>query len=347
MESKTNQRIAGRESGIELARIVAMLMITVGHFVLAFGLFFSPKDTFISSADIQSIGEFLPRIILYSLCVGGVNLFILISGYFQIRLTWKGLFRFVALCIFYNALVLLADWLVNDTFSVRRLAKVFLVSKTVNWFFPVYFCLMLVSPLLNKAVNTLDLKNLRMAVVILFLLNCVSGYFLHNENVSGYNAYQFFFLYILGSWIRKDTAVRSRNTGFYLALYVLTSLVVSALAAGILHFTDWSLRSLFYYNNPLIVIASAALFIVFTKLDFKSLGTNLVASTVVATLFTQHILFLTASPFIHLHSAWLVLLYIPVLFAAAFLIEYPRSYITEWLISLFDKDGKLSQKVID
>ena len=347
MDSKTNQRFAGRESGIELARIVAMLMITVGHFVLTFGLFCSPKDTFISAADIHSIGEFLPRIILYSLCVGGVNLFILISGYFQIRLTWKGLLRFVALCIFYNALVLLADWLVNDAFSVRRLAKVFLVSKTVNWFFPVYFCLMLVSPLLNKAVNALDLKNLRRAVVILFILNCVSGYFLHNENVSGYNAYQFFFLYILGSWIRKDTAVRSLKTWRYLALFVLASLLVSALAIGILHFTDWSLRSLFYYNNPLIVIASAALFIVFTKLDFKSHGVNLLASTVVATLFTQHIFFLTASPFIHTHSAWLVLLYIPALFAAAFILEYPRSYLTDRLIGRFNKEGKLSQIIIN
>lgn len=346
MESKTNQRIAGRESGIELARIVAMLMITVGHFVLAFGLFYSPKDTFISAADIQSIGEFLPRIILYSLCVGGVNLFILISGYFQIRLTWKGLLRFVALCIFYNALVLLADWLVNDTFSVRRLAKVFLVSKTVNWFFPVYFCLMLVSPLLNKAVNTLDLKNLRMAVVILFLLNCVSGYFFHNENVSGYNAYQFFFLYILGSWIRKDTSVRSRNTGFYLALFVLASLLVSALAVGILHFTDWSLRSLFYYNNPLIVIASAALFIVFTKLDFKSRGVNLLSSTVVAALFVQHILFLTASPYIRTHSEWLTILYLPVIFAAAFIIEHPREILTDHLLNSLPGSDSLSERII-
>lgn len=343
----TNQRIASRNSGIELARIIAMLMITVGHFVLTFGLFFTPKDTFISSADIPSVGAFLPHIVIYALCVGGVNLFILISGYFQIRLTWKGLLRFILLCIFYNALVLLADWLVNDAFSVKRLAKVFIVSKTVNWFFPVYFCLMLVSPLLNKAVNALDLKNLRRAVILLFILNCVSGYFFRNENVTGYSAYQFFFLYVVGSWIRKDEAIRSMGRGFYLLLFLLASLLVAALAAGILHFTDWSLRTLFYYNNPLVVIASAALFIVFTKLDFQSRGVNVFASTVVAALFTQHILFLTASPFIHAHPVWYVLLYIPVIFAAAFLIEYPRNYLTDRVLDKFDKSGKLSLKVIE
>ena len=347
MDNRLNQRIANRDSGIELARIVAMLLITVGHFVLTFGLFFAPKDTFISSADISSIGEFLPHILLYSLCVGGVNLFILISGYFQIRLTWKSLLRFIALCIFYNALVLLADWLFNDAFSFRRLAKVVIVSKTVNWFFPVYFCLMLVSPLLNKAINALDLKNLRRVVMILFILNCVSGFFFHNENVTGYSAYQFFFLYVVGSWIQKDPAVTSKSRWSYLLLYFVASLLVSALAAGILHFTDWSLRTLFYYNNPLIVIASAALFIAFTKKDFKSKWVNLVASTVVATLFTQHILFLTASPFIHSHSAWLVLLYIPALFAAAFLIEYPRNLFTDRMLDKLDKDGKLSKKVIE
>ena len=178
------------------------------------------------------------------------------------------------------------------------------------------------------------------------LLNCVSGYFFHNENVSGYNAYQFFFLYILGSWIRKDTSVRSRNTGFYLALFVLASLLVSALAVGILHFTDWSLRSLFYYNNPLIVIASAALFIVFTKLDFKSRGVNLLSSTVVAALFVQHILFLTASPYIRTHSEWLTILYLPVIFAAAFIIEHPREILTDHLLNSLPGSDSLSERII-
>ena len=337
MDNRQVQRIASRNSSIELARIVAMLLITVGHFVLTFGLFCIPKDTFISSADISSIGAFLPHILIYSFCVVGVNLFILISGYFQIRLTWKGLLGFIALCIFYNLLVLLADWLVNDAFSVRKLAKAFIVSKTVNWFFPVYFVLMLVSPLLNQAINTLDIKSLRMISLILFLLNCVSGFLFHNENVSGYNAYQFFFLYVLGSWIRKDPAVRNKSRRFYLMLYAIICLLVSACAVGILRFTTWSLRTVFYYNNPLIVIASAALFIVFTKSDFKSLCLNVFASTVVAALFMQHIFFLTASPYIHTHSVWLVPLYIISIFLVAFLIEYPRRSVTDRILDTFTK----------
>lgn len=147
-----------RDSNIELARIISMLFIVVGHFVLVFGLF-SSSNTYISSEDIDSIPAYLPHIILFSLCLVGVNLFVLISGFFQIRLTWKGLFHFIALCIFYNALTFLIDWLHNDSFAIKNLIKVFLVSKTVNWFFPAYFWLMLASPFLNKGINELSIDN--------------------------------------------------------------------------------------------------------------------------------------------------------------------------------------------
>lgn len=345
MSGRLNQKWAERNSSIELARIVAMLLITIGHFTLAFGLFFVPKDTFISSSDILSVRDFLPHIALYSLCVVGVNLFILISGYFQIRLTWKSLFSFIVLCIFYNALVFIADSLVNDAFSIRRLAKVFIVSKTVNWFFPVYFILMIVSPLLNLAINSLDLKNLRIVVFLIFILNCISGFVFHNENVNGYNAYQFCFLYILGSWLRQDPVVTSRKRRFYFLVYILGSLLLSALAVGILHFTTWSLRTLYYYNNPLIVITSVSLFIVFAKSSFKSVSINVFASTVVAALFIQHILFLTASPFIHAHSVWFVPLYVILIFLVAFLIELPRLSLTNRILGSFPKN--LSATVVD
>ena len=318
---------------MELARIIAMVLITLGHFVLTFGLYQLPDCVFISSTVISSASAYIPHIALYSLCVVGVNLFILISGYYQIRLTWKGLFRFIALCVFYNALVLLVDWLVQDAFTIRKLVKVFIVSKTVNWFFPDYFCLMLVSPLLNRAVKALDLKNLRRVVAILFVVNCISGFVFQNENVSGYNAYQFFFLYILGSWIRKDLTVRSKSKEFYLGLYLISSIILSLLALLILSFTDQSLRQLYYYNNPLVVAASVALFLFFTKISLRSPFINLIASTVVAVLFVQLILMRSFSPYIHAHSAYLTPLYILLIFLVAFVIEYPRKKFMEHLFS--------------
>lgn len=325
-------KTACRDSNMELARIISMLLITVGHFVLAFGLFSTKSGAVISSHDISSITTFIPHIALYSLCLVGVNLFILISGYYQIKLTWKRLFHFVVLCVFYNALVFLANWLVNNSFSIEKLIKVFIVSKTVNWFFPAYFWLMLASPIINYGTNSLNIYNLRRVVLILFLLNCISGFLFHNQNSNGFNAFQFFFMYIIGSWIRKDSSVCSKNKSIYICLYLMACTVLFVIAICLLAFTNRSLNDLFSFNNPLTVIAATSLFVFFTKVSFTSRRINLLASTVVAALFVQHIMFLTFSPYIHSHPTYFTPLYIIAIFLIAFVIEYPRKQLTEIIL---------------
>lgn len=332
MRRSLDRKYAARDSNMELARIISMILITVGHFVLLFGMCQPPDSHFISSADISSVPAYIPHIALYSLCIVGVSLFILISGFFQIKLTWKGLFHYIALCVFYNALTLLADWLFADAFSVAKLIKVFIVSKTVNWFFCAYFWLMLVSPILNAGLSSLSLPNLRRCVLILFILNCVSGFLFHNQNLNGFNAYQFFFLYIVGSWIRKDPAISGKGKSFYVCLYLAACLIMSMIAVGMLRFTTWSLDVLYTYNNPLTVIAAVALFIFFTKLSFKSSLINRIASTVVAALFVQLIVMRVFASYINTHPAWYIPVYILVIFVIAFIIEYPRKQLTESLL---------------
>lgn len=332
-----DRKCATRDSNMELARIISMTLITVGHFVLLFGMYQLPDNHFLSSADVSSVSEYFPHIALYSLCLVGVSLFILISGYFQIKLTWKGLFHYIALCIFYNALTLLADWIFADAFSVAKLFKVFIVSKTVNWFFCAYFWLMLVSPILNLGISSLSIPNLRRCVLILFILNCVSGFLFHNQNLNGFNAYQFFFLYIVGSWIRKDPAICCKSKSFYICFYLTACLIMSVIAVCLLRFTTQSLDVLYTYNNPLTVIAAVALFIFFTKLSFKSNLVNLIASTVVAVLFIQQIAFRVLSSYINAHPAYYIPVYILTFFLIAFVIEYPRKQLTESLLHSLSK----------
>ena len=138
-----------RNLSIDLLRIVAMFMILVGHFTLTFGLW--NGSDFISRQDVTAPASSCLYVFIYGFCVVGVNIYILISGFFNIHLTWKSFLSYYLLCVFYNALVLLVDTIAFDAFSLRALIKVFLVDKTVNWFFRAYFWLMLISPLLNKA----------------------------------------------------------------------------------------------------------------------------------------------------------------------------------------------------
>ncbi len=82
-----------RKSNIELIRILAMMMIVIWHFIVH-GLNQNEYgDSILLSPFQYSIASF------FSI---GVNLFILISGYFSIKLSWQGILRLYFLCLFYN-----------------------------------------------------------------------------------------------------------------------------------------------------------------------------------------------------------------------------------------------------
>lgn len=246
---------------MELARIVAMLMIVIGHFILTYGLW--NGSDFISRQDVtQPVSSYLYAV-FYSLCVIGVNVFILISGYFTIHLTWKSFLSYYFLCIFYNAAVFLIGTFMFDAFSWKALVKLFLVDKTVNWFFRGYFWLMLISPLLNKALEHLSLQELRIGVSLLMFLNCFSVFVLQEYNTNGYNVYNFVFLYVLGNWISKETYTQNVSQGGAIAVYLGGCLLSSLAAIFILLKTDMSIRQIFAYNNPLIVFASTGLVLFF------------------------------------------------------------------------------------
>ena len=319
---------------MELARIVAMLMIVIGHFILTYGLWGGPG--FISRQDVtKPISSYL-YVGFYSLCVVGANVFILISGYFTIHLTWKSFLSYYFLCLFYNAAVFLIDTFVFDSFSWKALVKVFLVDKTVNWFFRAYFWLMLISPLLNKALEHLSLWELRLGVLLLLFLNCFSGFVLQEYNTNGYNVYNFVFLYVMGNWIGKESYTSKVSQGGAIAIYLGGCLLTSLVAIFFLMRTDMSIRQIFAYNNPLIVFASAGLILFFSRLRFISKSVNLIASTVVGTLFVQHIFFMMhPSLKTSISSPVAFLVVTPLLFVIAFFIEHPRRKLANNIIDLF------------
>lgn len=320
-----------RLSNMELARIVAMLMIVIGHFILTYGLW--NGSDFICRQDVtQPVSSYL-YVVFFGLCIVGVNVFILVSGYFTIHLSWKSFLSYYLLCIFYNAAVFLINTFMFDSFSWKALVKVFLVDKTVNWFFRAYFWLMLISPLLNKALEHLSLRELRIGAALLLFLNCFSGFVLHEYNTNGFNVYNFVFLYVMGNWIRKESYTKNVSRGGALVAYFGGCLLTSLVAIFILMKTDMSIQQIFAYNNPLIVFASAGLVLFFSRLRFTSKAVNLIASTVVATLFVQHIFFMVhPSLKTSISTPVAFLIVTPLLFVIAFFVEYPRRKLADSII---------------
>lgn len=342
---KVEDREKMRDSNMELLRIVAMAMIVFGHFIVH-GIW---KGTeFISRADVVNpIGNYTQTII-YGFFVVGVNMFVLISGYYRIHLKLKSFLAYCLMCIFYNAVFCAVGGIFLDTFSLKSILKVFIVSKTPNWFFQAYFWLLLLSPLLNKALESFGRRQLRLSVLIFALLNCVSGFLFKNGNDTGYCALQLIFVYVLGFWIRRDEAMLRFGKTTEMLCYVFGSFFLGMIGIFWLKFTDISTFWLFRYNNPLIVFTSISLFLFFRDIDLKSRAVNLVASTVVGALFLQGI----ASHWLYryareLHTEWgggirwygmFVLITIGI-FLLAFVVEYARKKLEKPLLNrLIKKD---------
>lgn len=84
-----------RKSNIELLRIISMILIVLVH--TNYFLFGSVIGDEIEQASLRSFG----RILFEQLCIIGVNVFVLISGYFGIRPTKKKFFSLMSQIIFW------------------------------------------------------------------------------------------------------------------------------------------------------------------------------------------------------------------------------------------------------
>lgn len=317
-----------RDSNIELARIIAMAMVIVGHF-----FFHGVQGTVIPSPlSCPKLGIADITILSVSvLCTAGVDLFMLISGFYGIRLRWQSLISFWLLCVFYNAVNLF----VNTPFSEIRLsgvANVLFISRTPNWFFQGYFWVLLSSPVLNKAIKELDIRALRCVVILGTVLICLSSW--RFGNPKGNTALLLMYVYVLGGYIRREYWFAKVTKGKALTAY-FTICIAGILLATLVYDVFHKEYGIFFQHNSILVVSMAVcLFLFFRKCEIRSGWVNTMASTVVAALFIQDVIlfgplygyvnemYLNEGLSPHL---WLTIALLTLgVFACAFVVEWPR-----------------------
>ena len=284
----------GRQSGFELLRIVAMIFILILHAdCLSFG--------FPSTQEIAAnpVSAFL-RTWLETIAVVAVNTFVLISGYFGIRLRADRFMGLLFQSVFYIMgvyLVLVAiGW---EVFSVAHFARCLSpLDPSGGWFIPVYIGLMLLSPILNTFVAQTGEKNLLGVIVALLLMQSVFGWGIDHLKVSaGYSLFSFILLYLIGQYIRlyPETFATKGKTSLYLGIYLgiaLLNALIPYLASTLPLLFPSIPRNLgnngtitaltLAYSSPLNIIGAVCLFITFSRLKIQSHLINWVASSVLA-----------------------------------------------------------------
>lgn len=135
-----------RASNIELLRIVSMMMIMVLHFVC---------KVLDNEAPVGSM-EWTLWNANKALTISATSIFVLISGYFGMRFTFRKLLSLYLRCFIWGFVGYLLYTFSANTHSVKITAlfgRLFAFTHNKWWFVDTYLELMFLAPLLNAAIE--------------------------------------------------------------------------------------------------------------------------------------------------------------------------------------------------
>lgn len=278
--SNSNLIGGGRESNIELLRNVSMFMVLLLHAnFVALGRP-TPEDLTISPLSSAF------RWLIEGLSIASVNAFVLISGWFGIKASKKGTFKFIYQILFFlggSYLIALCMGVLES--PKHSLLDVFQLTP-YDWFIKSYFVLMILSPLLNQFKN-LEEPIQRKLLLLFFGFEAVFGWIAGGSRffVSGYGPLHLLGIYLLGQYMHYSLipletdsvfkAFLNKVLGFNAVtnglLFMLCSVAIAVMGLLDLKYTGGSwLNTILAYSNPLVVIASIYLFLTFARMRIKS-----------------------------------------------------------------------------
>ncbi len=163
---------------MELLRLICMLFVLLLH---TYTHVLSQTDFFISASPASHFGITL----MYSLSMCAVNVFVLISGYFGIKPKLRSFVNLYLICAFYGFVGYCYHAYSLDMRVGRSVIwhTVFCLShQDYLWFIKAYVCLFLFSPLLNKAADNMQKRELQAAFLFLTVINIYFGFFCGGGN---------------------------------------------------------------------------------------------------------------------------------------------------------------------
>ena len=290
-----------RDSGIELMRIIAMLMV-VGLHALLYGDYLEAVSSY---NGVIKDSAYLIRII-FAPCV---NMFVIISGYFMVtssfdlKKTCKRTFSVYKIIFFYSVvlsvLVLILGpqyYTVNGVTEnpVNIIVRMFIPVSSSQWyFFTSYIFMCLLAPFLNIVLQKLTKRQYLFLILVIgfFLSICLTlacikplsdwihiSY--HEALKEGKSVFWFLYIYTLGGYVRLHVKPQPKPRFRYL--------LIAAICAAIgftLYIT--AQKSLTYgrvyidYVNPLIIIFAVCMLLFFRDLHFHSKIVNTIASATI------------------------------------------------------------------
>ena len=253
-----------RELNFELLRILSMFIIVIFHYHDWGGII-----------NVQS--PLRNKLFGELIAIGGnlgVNLFVLISGYFLVnsKFKTKKILKIILQVWFYSMSIFLACCAFNIVdMNPAEFDKAMLpLTNYMYWFATIYVGLYLVFPILNKLINSLNKKQHKRILVLLgIILSVIPTLVVGTRPFNGELTW-FVYLYLISSYIQKyDISSKSNKCliliiaglVFFMIAYSVRATLQQLSTSEILHLTQ---------KNSLITLAlSVAIFLLFKNIKIK------------------------------------------------------------------------------
>lgn len=259
-----------RQSNFELLRILSMAGVLLNHTLQNLWNIHVPEITWDNEC----------RIFLMNWAILAVNCFIMISGYFTIKLSWRGVVKYYLQCFFYMALFGIISAFTTHSFTPRDISNILFACSEGNWFVRCYFALMLISPLLNAAAKVMSDNEIRIALVLILIVDTYLGYMHQSQFVAaeGYEVLHLATVYLIGHYISRLPIKRAPWGWLLLGMLLL----MTGLHMLKMRFFPISVIYSLHYNSPCLIVASTLMFLWARTWDIQSKAINWFAGGVFA-----------------------------------------------------------------
>lgn len=341
--SSTEQQVSafrgGRDSNIELFRIIVMLFIVAHHL-----MGFSGYTVHMRELPLEPQSIYMHLFGMWGKT--GINCFVMITGYFMCtsHITLKKIFKLLFQIEFYAILFYLI-FCVSGYIGVNGQSFIQYINPFRDMranFVSCFLFFYLLIPLLNKIIHRLTKKQ--------HLIAAVSSVLLYQMSPSVCRSYIIWFpvIYMIASYIRLYPYINFRNTKLwgYISIFLVMLAMLSVVLRLVLALTP-------YYifvadcEAPFAVLISISLFIYFSNLKIKyNKHINKIAATVFGVLLIHSNSQIMRDWLFHdflncdswYYSSWLIpytIFIVILIFSVCSLIDYLRIYYIEKPIMRF------------
>lgn len=265
-----------RNSSIELYRIIATFTVLIVHFN---GWFVGMRGFDFHQPTLSGAGQ----MIIEALTCICVNMFLIISGYFGIRLKLTSVIRLCFLLVLIYVPFYIVDVLLWGGFSIKTFVGRFFVISNAGYFIQGYLMLMFFSPVLNSFVEKYGRKILPWTLLFTGI-ECWFETIRGIENFGfnkGYSIIHFVLMYMVARCIalyKDNLLVYPRR--YWLFGYVASTMIICFMYIG-------GLECTFAYSNLAVVVSSVCSFIPFLYRSWYNMTVNWIAGGTLAVYIIQ------------------------------------------------------------